>query len=243
MNIKPQESKFNNPISEGKIDEIINLLDVRSADVIIDFGGGKGEVLLKILGKNNAKGILVDTNEKLLESCRKKAGALIESGHLTLTNQDAQAYLKEMKPQSVDCVVCIGATYALGGYLKFIKAIMSVLKTGGLVLVGEEYWQKKPDSDYLSVLGGEESDLMYHHENIEEAEKLGLTYLYSHVASEDDWNRYEGVYFLEDELKNINTTDPDALKKLESQRNFRKAQFKYGRNTMGFGLYLFLRKH
>ena len=51
--------------------------------------------------------------------------------------------------------------------------------------------------EYLKILGATVSESREHYQNIELAEKLGLTYLYSVVASEDDWNKFEGVYFLE----------------------------------------------
>jgi len=242
MNIVRPELKFNNPMSEGKIDEIINLLHVNSTDTIIDFGGGNGEVLLKILDKSNAKGILIDIDEKSLESCRKKSNELIKTGKLVLINQDAKTYLKEIAPQSIDCVVCIGSTHAFGDYLNFIKEIIPYLKSDGFLLVGEEFWSKKPSEEYLKILGAEESESRFHHENIEAPEKLGLTYLYSNVASEDDWNKYEGTYFLEEELKALNLPEAQRQEHLKKLRAFRTAQFKFGRSTMGFGLYLFAKE-
>jgi len=242
MNISVPELKFNNPINEDKLDEIISLLDIKSSDTIVDIGGGNGKVLLKMIQKSKAKGILIDMDEKLIEVCRKKAGSMVEAGQLILAVEDATNYLKSLELESVDCFVCIGSSYAFGGYLNFIKAIMPYLKSGGFLLAGEEFWTKKPDQEYLNILGSEESECVYHHENIEAPEKLGLTYLYSHIATEDDWNRFEGVYFLEEELKALKLPEAEREEKRKKLRAFRNSQFKFGRSTMGFGLYLFTKQ-
>ena len=241
MKILVPNLKFNNPINEEKLDEMLSLLEVDSDDLIVDIGGGNGSVLLKMIEESKAKGILIELNEKLLEVCRAKSSSLIDSGKLILVASDAKTYLQELDESSVDCFVCIGSSYALGGYSELIKLTTPYLKSGGFILIGEEYWNKKPSEEYLKILEGSESDSKYHYQNIEVAEELGLTYLYSHVASEEDWNRFEGKYFLEEELKAGTLTDSEREEHLKQLRNFRNGQFKFGRSTMGFGLYLFMK--
>lgn len=60
------------------------------------------------------------------------------------------------------------------------------------------------------------------------AEKLGLTYLYSHIAFVDDWNRFKGIYFWEEEMKAMNLMKKDIKEWLKNIRAFRKAQFELG---------------
>jgi len=241
MNIRIPTLKFNNPINENKLDEIINLLQIKSTDTIVDIGGGNGSVLLKMIQKSKAKGILIEQNEKLIDACKKQSKTLIKSGKLILAEADAKTYLKNLKPKSIDCFVCIGSSHIFDGYLNFIKAILPYLKDDGFLLIGEGFWMKKPSEEYLKVLGGTESELMRHYENIEIPEKVGLTYLYSHAASIEDWNEFEGIYFLEEEMKALELSEKERKERLKNLRAFRKAQFKFGRATMGFGLYLFMK--
>jgi len=242
MNIKIPKLKFNNPINESKLDEIINLLQINSSGTIVDMGGGNGAVLLKMLQKSEAKGILIEQNKKLIEACKKESKSLVDAGKLILVEADAKTYLKNLKPKSVDCFVSIGSSYIFDGYLNFIKTILPFLKDGGFLLMGEEFWMKKPTKDYLKILGATESESRYHYQNIEAPEKMGLTYLYTHVASVDDWNRFEGNYFLEEEMKALELAEKERKLHLKKLRAFRKAQFQFGRSTMGFGLYLFMHR-
>lgn len=239
MNIKLPEFKFNNPIGEHKLDEMIQLLNIKSDDTILDVGGGSGHVLLKMLQNSQAKGILVELNEKLVEQCKTNLKLLPDSKRVTLIHEDANTYLKKLEPQSMDCIVCIASTHIFGDYKNCVKELMPYLKPSGFLLIGEGFWKKKPSKEYLEILGGVESELMLHHENIETPEELGLTYLYSHIASEDDFNTFEGIYFLEEEYKARQLPQEQRKKKQKNLRAFRNCQFKFGRATMGFGLYLF----
>lgn len=242
MKIKPPKLRYNNPIAEDKLNEIINLLEIKPEDTIVDIGGGTGDVLIKMIQNSGAKGILIDTDKRLIEQRRKASKLMVDAGKLVLTTEAAKTYIKELEYESVDCFVCIGASYAFDGYLNLMKAILPYLKPGGFIFVGEEFWAKKPAKEYLDILGAEESESGYHYENIEAPEKLGLTYLYSHVASEDDWNRFEGIYFLEEELKALDLPEDKRKEVLHQRRTFRNAQFKFGRSTMGFGVYLFAKE-
>lgn len=239
MKIKIPDLKFNNPISENNLLEIINLLDIQSGDTIVDIGGGNGNVLFQMLQNNKAKGISIDMYTNMPNSFDDDFQALLKEERLTFVNEDAKEYIKKFEPESIDCFVVIGSSHIFDGYLNSISALLPYLKPGGFFLIGDGFWIKQPSKEYLDLIGGEESECGYHYENIEKPEKLGLTYLYSQVASEEDWNRFEGVYFLKEELKAADYPKEKRAETLKGLRTFRNAQFKYGRSTMGFGLYLF----
>jgi len=242
MKIKTPILKYNNPIAQDKLNEIINLLEINSGDVIVDIGGGSGDALMEMIQNSGAKGILIDTDKNLIEKRRKMSKSMVETGQLKLICEDAKTYIQELEPESVDCFICLGASYIFDDYLNLMKTIIPYLKRGGFVLAGEQFWIKKPSKEYLDILGAEESESGYHYENIEGPEKFGLTYLYSHIASEYDWDNFEGIYFLQEEIKALDMPENKRKEASENRRTFRKAQFRYGRSTMGFGLYLFAKE-
>jgi len=239
MIVKAPKIRFNNPINEEKLGEIVNLLEIEAGDTIVDIGGGEGGWLLDLIRNSEANGILIDISEELIENCKKKSESLIKQGRLTLVAQDAKTYINELELESIDCFICLGASYIFDNYEGLLTAITPYLKPKGFVVVGDQFWKKQPAKEYLSILEADENECGYHHENISHPEKLGLTYLYSNVASEDDWDKFEGKYFLAEEIKSLEYPEQERKQFLSKLRKFRNAQFKYGRSTMGFGLYLF----
>lgn len=239
MKIKLPFFQFNNPIPLEKLNEVLRLIDFEQVSSILDIGGGNGEVLLQALSKGNSHGILLDIDKGLLESCKRKNSQLVENGRLLIEEKDAAEFLKGLEANSLDCIICMGSSHALGGYLALVNSTKPYLKPNGILLLGEGFWNEQPNEEYLGFLESDESEMMYHFQNIEEVEKLGFTYLYSNVASEDDWNQWEGIYFLQEELKFSANPNHENLKKLNELRDFRKMQIQYGRRMMGFGLYLF----
>lgn len=239
MKIRKQLEQFNNPISEQNLNRTLSILDIQDTDTILDIGGGNGAVLAKMLSDNKANGILVELDKEQIEECKLSSALLFDSGQLKIVHSDAIEYLKELSIASIDCFISIGSSYIFGGFENLIKQALPYLKKGGFLLVGDEYWHTKPSADYLEILGANITDSRFHYENIALGEKLGLTYLYSQVASEEDWNNFEGKYFLMEELKAAKFSKKDKEEKLKNLRKFRQAQFKEGRKVMGFGLYLF----
>ena len=81
---------------------------------------------------------------------------------------------------------------------------------------------------------------MYHTQNIFTAEDYGLIPLWSTVANEDDFDAYEWLYSksIEDYCY-MTPEDPDCPAMLGKIRSWREMYLKWGRDTLGFGLYLF----
>jgi hypothetical protein len=136
----------------------------------------------------------------------------------------------------------MGSLHAFGDYQETLQAFLQLLRPGGLVLIGEGYWKKDPAPEYLEFLDATVEDHVPHARNIEIAEELGLVPLYALTSNQDEWDEYEGLYCRGIELyTHANPQDPDSPAMQERIRNWRKAYYKWGRDTLGFGLYLFLR--
>ena len=153
---------------------------------------------------------------------------------------DAQKFIQGIAMNSVDLVVCTGSSHALGGYEPCLEAIVPLLKKHGQILFAEGYWKKKPDTAYLEYLQASENDYCFHWQNVEKAMKHNLIPLYSHTASEEDFDNYEWLYSrsIEDYTRE-NPNDTDNVSMLEHIRLWRKNYLRYGRDTLGFALYLF----
>ena len=68
--------------------------------------------------------------------------------------------------------------------------------------------------------------------------------MWAGVASDDDWDEYEWRYSRSVEtFVAENPDDPDAEEMLRKIRTWRDVYLRWGRDTLGFGLYLLMRPH
>ena len=86
---------------------------------------------------------------------------------------------------------CIGASWVYQGHKGTLEALKQMVKPGGLVLTGEPFWRIPPQPEYLKLTEQDADSFGSHSSNVQAGVDLGLTFLYSIVSSEDDWDRYE----------------------------------------------------
>ena len=66
------------------------------------------------------------------------------------------ADFKPDEPHSLDLASCIGASWVFGGHADTLEALISMVRPGGWVIVGEPYWLQEPSGDYLRHPGARE---------------------------------------------------------------------------------------
>lgn len=237
--IAHQHHDFYNPISSEKLDKVISLLSLQESDEVIEIGSGKGEFLLRVMEKYNAHCVAIELFEGYTNQLKTNAADRGLLKNVEIIQEDAKVAIETLD-QQYKVGVCIGSSYALGGYRQTVESLHKVVKKSGFILLGELYWKKKPHEDYVTFLGADEQDILYHSENIFTAEQYGLIPLWSTVANEDDWDAYEWLYSksIEDYCHN-NRDDLDCPEMLKRIRKWREMYLKWGRDTLGFGLYLY----
>jgi hypothetical protein len=114
-----------------------------------------------------------------------------------------------------------------------------MVQPGGLVLVGEPYWRSEPDSDYLKLTGQSANSCGTHRSNVQTGVELGLSFLYSVVSNEDDWDRYEGLQWQAAErYAATHPDDADVEQLLQTLHKNRDAYLRWGRDCLGWAMYL-----
>jgi hypothetical protein len=89
-------------------------------------------------------------------------------------------------------------------------------------------------------MGIEREYLTVHAGNIECGIEHGLQPLYTSVSTRDEWDHFEGMIRANSERYAVeHPDDPDPRGRLEPGREWFMAQQRWGRETMGFGFYLF----
>jgi hypothetical protein len=79
-----------------------------------------------------------------------------------------------------------------------------------------------------------------HYENVIAGEDEGLSPLYTLVSNQDDWDRYETLqWYAAEKYAAENPDDNDAREVLDRISHERTSYLRWGRDTVGWSLYLF----
>lgn len=233
------------PISDAKLDRVIELLDLPPDARVLDAGCGKGELLIRVVERWNARGVGVDPNGAFLGEARRRAEERsLPAGEAARQIEWRQAEMSDVAfaPATLDAAICVGATHAFGDYAATLRALRDLVRPGGVALVGEGFWRRIPKPEYLTALGASADEFREHAGNVAEGAAAGLVPLYAAVSSDDEWDHYEGLYARAVErYVHAHPEDPDAGAMRERIRAWRHAYLKWGRETLGFALYLFLK--
>jgi hypothetical protein len=116
------------------------------------------------------------------------------------------------------------------------------VRPGGHILVGQGYWRQPPSQAYLDFLGASPDDYATHADTFRKGAEAGLRPLYAAVSNQDEWDHYEGLYARAVERYiHANPTDRDRTALRTRIAQWREGYLTWGRETLGFGWYLFLR--
>lgn len=228
---------FNSPFSFEKADRLIDVLELSAVDRAIDIGCGTGEFLVRMVDATGASGLGIDIDAKLIDQAQRKAAVrLAETSSIEFRKADIKD--ESLAENSFDLAICIGSTHAFGmgeeAYPKALDQMARIVRPGGQLLIGEGYWKQPPAQGYLDLLGDTPGIYHTHAENIWFAERRGLIPLYAAVSSDDEWDHFEGQHWLKAEREHAADGG-----RLQQSRAWRDGYLRWGRDTMGFGFYLF----
>jgi hypothetical protein len=118
--------------------------------------------------------------------------------------------------------------------------LATLVKPGGQIMVGEPFWAREPEQAYLDACDMDRAECGTHAGNAAVGEAEGLTLLYTLVSSQGDWDRYEGLRWRAAERYGAaHPDDGDAPRILARSRRWRDAYLKWGRDCVGWAVYLF----
>jgi len=222
------------PVSEERAKRILALLNLPSQASVVDFGCGKAEWLRLIADQHDIFGVGLDSNAGMLEAASENCA---NYPNISIQGQDASTFKSET---TIDLIICVGASGIFGGYRGALEAFSKQLESGKTLLIGEGFWRKEPHPDYLLATGIPREEMESHFDNIAVAQEVGFQEMFSIQSTQEEWDEYEGLYLFNviDYLAN-HPEASDAQHMFNRINNWREAYLKWGKDTMGFGLYLF----
>ncbi|MBX3390819.1 MAG: class I SAM-dependent methyltransferase [Phycisphaeraceae bacterium] len=211
----------------------------------LDIACGKGELLVRLAERFAApfRALGIDNSAFMMEEARARAAARGVGERISFRLTDAEHVVPLLPGGSFDFVSCIGSSHALLDKHRAMGQMARLVTPRGHVLLGEGYWRKKPEAEYLKALGTTEDEMDSHEANQRLGETHGLRLVWSVAASEAEWDVYENAYSENIErFARENPEDKDVPAMLERSRAWHALYRKHGRATMGFGVYLFRRE-
>lgn len=227
-----------NPTSVEKLDRVIELLRIPEGGRLLDIACGKGEFLVRTVERYGCAAVGVDMSQYAIADAHEKVAARVPDADVELIESDGSAYAGPYA--SFDVVACLGASWIWQGHAGTLRALARWARPGGYVLVGEPFWMRAPEPDYLEAAGLKAEDFGTHWDNVEAGVALGLTPVYTAVSTADEWDHYETLqWYAAERWARAHPDDPDRADVLRRIARERESYLRWGRDTLGWALYLF----
>jgi len=240
--ITSREHVVGNPTSEAKLARLVDLLRLPTDAHVVDIACGKGEFLIRLAEAYGARGVGIDISPFCIAHAERRLKARAPSADIAFREMNGADFRPD-EPQSFDLVSCIGASWVFGGHNGTLNALISLVKPGGWVIVGEPYWLQEPSEAYLDASGVAREDFGSHFSNAQAGEERGLDLVHTIVSSKDDWDKYEGLcWYATVEYARACPDDPDLPEVIERVGKERQVYLRWGRDTLGWAIYMFRRR-
>lgn len=236
--IAHREHRLLNPLDPETLEQAVAQVALAPGDRVVDVGCGKGLLLVTLAKRYGTAGLGVDINPAFLAEARADAERRGVTEAVEWIEGDAAGL--SLAPQAFDLGICIGATHVLGGYPGTLRGLSRLVRPGGHLLVGQGYWKHPPAPEYLERLGASEDEMTTHQGNLAAGIAHGLAERGAWESRDQDWDHYEGLYA--DSIERYvaeHPEDSDAPAMRERIARWRETYVRWGRETLGFGLYLF----
>ena len=226
-----------NPTSRAKLEELVGLLRLNPGSAVLDIACGKGELLTRLAERYEISGIGVDISPYCVTAAIQKLRERVPGAQIQILNMDGADYSPD---QLFDVAMCIGASWVYKGHRGTLSTLKTMTKPDALILIGEPFWLKDPDDAYLVAENLRRDMFGTHYENVLVGEDEGLFPLYTMVSNQDDWDRYESLQWYAAEMHaRDNPDDPDVSEILTRVARGRTNYLHWGRDTVGWAMYLF----
>jgi Methyltransferase domain len=191
---------FMTPLSEERAGRLVDFVSVGLHGTVVDIGCGWAELLLRVVAAApDCDGLGLDLDSDSIERGCRLAAERGLTERLTLTLANARTAL----PDSVDAVICIGASQVWNppgdeslpmGYARALTAIRATVGRGARVVYGEAIWTRPPTAEAIAPLGGRLDEMVSMAELVEIAVDAGFMPLAVHEASAQEWDDFESGY-------------------------------------------------
>ena len=238
--ISYQAMDFCNPLSPSLLDRALGAAGLKVGDAALDLGCGNGVMALHLAQTYGLKVDAIERSPAVAAIAEERLRGRGAPGAVTLHNVSSRDFLDGGR--TYDLVLSAGASGIVDGApepVAILTALRPHLRPGGFLLWADGYWKREPDPMFVAMLGGLAA-YKTHAENVAAGEAAGLTTWFAGTSAEQDWDDYTWRMAAAIERWLVeHPGDPDAETVRQRGAFMRAAYLAQGRDSMGFGVYLF----
>jgi SAM-dependent methyltransferase len=193
--IRESGRRILNPFSDEKFATLGRALRLPPGTRLLDLASGKGEVLCTWARDHGFTGTGVDQSSFFLDDARVRAAELDVSDRVEFVQTNAGTYVCE---EPVDVACCVGASWIAGGVAGTVELLRSSLRPGGMMLLGEPYWRRQPESpEVLAACHAPDANSYRSLPGlVEQFAALGIDLVEMVLADQDNGDRYVTAQWL-----------------------------------------------
>jgi cyclopropane fatty-acyl-phospholipid synthase-like methyltransferase len=227
------------PLTEAQILRLGEMCGVTTRTRVLDLACGKGEVLVQWAKAFDLQGTGVDESETNIDRAQHRANELEVWSQLHFVVADVLQYPQAFHQYNI--VSLLGATGTGISLTELVNVMREALKdeAGGLLLVGEDFWQKEPDSEVLAALDVERDWIPTLASLARGFTAAGVELRDMLIAAPEDRDRFNGqqwracLNWLDE-----HPDDDDALEIRAWLTRHRQSYLAYERDYLGWGVFV-----
>jgi len=224
---------FNAPLSARRADRLAADLAAGAPSTVVDLGCGWGELLLRILARcPQASGTGLDTHTPDLDRARTNAAARGLADRVTFQAVPAQGYAG-----TADVVLSIGAYQAFGTVAQALGTLRGLVRPGGRLLFGVEFWQRPPTgAELANMWPGITADACTDLAGVVDlAVAAGFRPLWIETVTSGEWEEFESGLAADGEQWLVSHVDDPAAAELRERLDRQRDIWLRGhRGVLGF---------